>query len=688
VNDGTPDNTGEEGFKELTEKTFRFGNTIGDEYLYDDNGNMTRDDNKGLTSIEYNYLNLPKRVNKSLTEYLTYTYDATGRKLRQQVYGTTAKVTDYSGEYVYENDTLRFVNHEEGRILPDATVGAPRPWEYQYFLKDHLGNVRVTFSEKTTTNEYTANMEASTNASFFNYNNRSNFNLFDHTDPGTTNTYSQLLNGGSAGRVGLAKSLAVNPGDVIDLEVYAKYEAPSTESNASDVLGALIAAFGLQSNGANYIDGQQAYNAFNDIFSAGPYIGRIPAYENGDAPRAYLNYILFDENFELVDFGFDQVSTDAEQIGDSTGGHELLTLHVKIQQKGYLYIYLSNEQPVRTNVYFDDLKLVHHTGVEQVEDYYPFGLTFNSTRTGEVLNSFTFGGKESQSELALGWIDFGARMYSPDLGRWASIDPHSSRYEITTPYNYAFNNPMLFVDPTGMDNIIYILVADGMDKEKAQQIVKTTNAILEKLGLSTRAQIFEGDNFDDSNLDKTDNWVVIGEDRKKIDEKVQSITTIRAADDVTTVLADFTADWAAQNDPSNPEISDRHDMAKGVAVDHKTGNVGTHPTNSNPDPYSGTALSILHGAGHSAASFMKAELDNDGHTASGVMSNGNNLIKAFRSGGVDGIIDQENSAYINAMNARYGTKSPRDNYQENKRKREENAKMNAIGSGAPRNYVN
>jgi hypothetical protein len=75
----------------------------------------------------------------------------------------------------------------------------------------------------------------------------------------------------------------------------------------------LIAAFGLNTTSPNPLDGQQAYNAFNSTFSAGPYIGRVPPYEDGSAPKAYLNYILFDENFALLDFGFDQISTTAQQ---------------------------------------------------------------------------------------------------------------------------------------------------------------------------------------------------------------------------------------------------------------------------------------------------------------------------------------------------------------------------------------
>ncbi|MEJ0055861.1 MAG: hypothetical protein WDN75_09555 [Bacteroidota bacterium] len=94
----------------------------GNDYGYDKNGNMVFDQNKSITWIDYNYLNLPQRITKNTNEFIRYIYDASGRKLRQEVYssiGSFKKSTDYSGEFFYENDTLKFINHEEGRGSDD-----------------------------------------------------------------------------------------------------------------------------------------------------------------------------------------------------------------------------------------------------------------------------------------------------------------------------------------------------------------------------------------------------------------------------------------------------------------------------------------------------------------------------------------------------------------------------------------
>lgn len=102
-------------------------------------------------------MNLREEVIKGLQQSLRYIYDAAGRKISQEVYngtGLIVKKSDYEGEFFYQNDTLKFMNHEEGRVV--MTGAGP---EYQYNLKDHLGNVRLTFTTKPDSEENLATLE-------------------------------------------------------------------------------------------------------------------------------------------------------------------------------------------------------------------------------------------------------------------------------------------------------------------------------------------------------------------------------------------------------------------------------------------------------------------------------------------------------------------------------------------------
>jgi RHS repeat-associated protein len=92
------------------------------------------------------------------------------------------------------------------------------------------------------------------------------------------------------------------------------------------------------------------------------------------------------------------------------------------------------------------------------EYYPPFGSVM-SERTWEAGSGYRYGfnGKEVENEIHINAsLDFGARTYSSLLGRWLSIDPHSSQYPGLTPYCFVANNPIVAIDPDGKDIIILL----------------------------------------------------------------------------------------------------------------------------------------------------------------------------------------------------------------------------------------
>ena len=126
---------------------FKNGANAADEYSYDANGNFTKDLNKGISGITYNFLNLPNAVTFSDGSTITYTYGADGTKLRTvHKIGSTTTTTDYCGNVIYENGVQKLLLTEEGYItLSDS--------KYHYYLKDHQGNNRVVISQSGTVEE-------------------------------------------------------------------------------------------------------------------------------------------------------------------------------------------------------------------------------------------------------------------------------------------------------------------------------------------------------------------------------------------------------------------------------------------------------------------------------------------------------------------------------------------------------
>ncbi len=117
------------------------------EYTYDTNGNLTVDTNKGIASIAYNLLNLPKTILYEDGRKIEYTYTASGKKLSQKAYnidGTLVQNKAYANGLVYTNDNLEFLHHSYGYSEFDGTES----FDYVYQHTDHLGNIRLAFADE------------------------------------------------------------------------------------------------------------------------------------------------------------------------------------------------------------------------------------------------------------------------------------------------------------------------------------------------------------------------------------------------------------------------------------------------------------------------------------------------------------------------------------------------------------
>ncbi len=127
--------------------------------------------------------------------------------------------------------------------------------------------------------------------------------------------------------------------------------------------------------------------------------------------------------------------------------------------------------------------------VRQVNSYYPFGMNIKelslSAPQTKSPNKYLYNGKLMQDEMGLNWLDYGARMYDGVLGRWSVPDPLSDKYPGISPFTYCANNPVILIDPTGMEftgNVGAVNSAEEDAKRRVKSEQKTQERLWKKAG--------------------------------------------------------------------------------------------------------------------------------------------------------------------------------------------------------------
>ncbi|MFV0290628.1 MAG: RHS repeat domain-containing protein [Mangrovibacterium sp.] len=100
---------------------------------------------------------------------------------------------------------------------------------------------------------------------------------------------------------------------------------------------------------------------------------------------------------------------------------------------------------------------------------FPFGEVFIEERNNTWNTPFLFNGKELDEETGLYY--YGARYYNPRVSLWYGVDPLAEKYPGVSPYAYCVNNPVMLVDPDGME-------VEGVTNKDAKTLRKDIHHVL------------------------------------------------------------------------------------------------------------------------------------------------------------------------------------------------------------------
>jgi uncharacterized protein RhaS with RHS repeats len=122
----------------------------------------------------------------------------------------------------------------------------------------------------------------------------------------------------------------------------------------------------------------------------------------------------------------------------------------------------------------------------------------------------------------LDWFE--VRAYDSRIGRFTCIDPHSNKYPGLSPYVYCGNNPITFIDPTGMDSTIYLKETKPLNQEQREDVTKQVQSVLNQNNIPMKVvyRSINGKEIAFIAPDKTDVVIQIVGDDNTIIKKIKS----------------------------------------------------------------------------------------------------------------------------------------------------------------------
>ena len=417
------------------------------QFAYDTNGNTIKDLNRGISSIEYNRLNLPVKITKTNGDIIEYNYNAAGQRLEKIINGELVGkyVRDASGTILYELDKDNKVKYSNliagseilGQYTEESILVEEEPLELRRFtvrdsktnqisIKDHLGNVRsnVKISQETYVREEFN--------SLVNWKNR-----FDNMNSAIVNTavefYAYPDPGGIPGENGEMPNIGNFP------SLYQLYDYQGDPNSTMDLSisfktddVAVVKMYYINDQLTNFEDPFQQLTSNTSTALISNYEmplkkNSATALENGWSRYSYPITIPSGTKYIIIELRSLRESDPIDLTDPNTVFGKRFS--------------------------FDDIKVQRISEPERTafNDYYPYGLISRSETSSESnpdMDKWKYQGKERDVET--GYDYFEARFHDPAIARFMQVDLYAESFTFQNPFTSMDNNPINIVDPTGM----------------------------------------------------------------------------------------------------------------------------------------------------------------------------------------------------------------------------------------------
>lgn len=480
---------------------------------YDDFGRPIRivsDNHMGKTDVVYNNYNFAGEVTETTTMHnqgqsnqvklaTTFAYDHQGRVLTEKVKineGTQIALASYLYNELGEQIAKYLHGDSSGNDFNQKV-------DYKYNIKGWLSNINTVSNLGTDLFALDLRYNTPGSADALTASARYNGNISEmRWDPGKPKGYGFTYDGVNrltAADYADGSSFTTNQNGYNAFYGYDDNGNLSSLSRYLDITQIDSLSYTYENNGnriASVNDVTGNSNGYDD--NDGTYVydnnGNL-GYDPSKGTNIYYNYLNLPEEVQFgandnLRYTYDAAGNKLVKVVDGTVSQN----NVRLDYSGnFLYengdlkaIFTSAGRIVPVDVdgdifYKFEYNLQDHLGntrvvfsghsngrpeVMQVTDYYPFGMIMDQQdyfASGILSNKYLYNNKELQDdELAgtsLDWYDYGARFYDPELGRFHCVDPLATDYYFQSPYAYAANNPIRFIDIFGLS------AGDFYDKE-------------------------------------------------------------------------------------------------------------------------------------------------------------------------------------------------------------------------------